>query len=69
MLASEELATLFKPEGHQSDINDYFSQSPNIGQTNEIQSAAQIHQEPAPKSNDSPDKKRKPLEQYQATLF
>jgi DNA polymerase II large subunit len=24
VLASEELATLFKPEGHQSDINDYF---------------------------------------------
>ncbi len=26
-LASEELATLFKPEGHQSDINDYFTSS------------------------------------------
>ena len=25
VLASEELATLFVPEGHQGDINDYFS--------------------------------------------
>jgi DNA polymerase II large subunit len=30
-LASEELATLFKPEGHQSDINDYFPGAPENG--------------------------------------
>jgi len=32
VLASEELATLFKPEGHQSDINDYFSGTSQISE-------------------------------------
>ncbi|MDA4129483.1 MAG: hypothetical protein OK457_01810, partial [Thaumarchaeota archaeon] len=30
VLASEELATLFKPEGHQSDMNDYFAQTAEL---------------------------------------
>ena len=69
VLASEELATLFKPEGHQSDINDYFSQSRDIDQTDEIQNATEIRQEPSTTSTDMPEKKSKPLEQYQTTLF
>ena len=39
MLASEELATLFKPDGHQSDMNDYFAQvaaTVTISQSNAV---------------------------------
>ena len=39
VLASEELATLFKPDGHQSDMNDYFAQvaaTVTISQSNAV---------------------------------
>ena len=71
VLASEELATLFKPEGHQSDINDYFGQtqeSPIVEQAKEIKNSMQIHPE-SPTNLDEAPEKRKPLEQYQTTLF
>ncbi len=72
VLASEELATLFKPEGHQSDINDYFGQiseereaisSPKIAPVSQIVSTA-THD-----SMKTVEKKRKPVEQSQTTLF
>lgn len=77
VLASEELATLFKPEGHQSDINDYFS---GIAQTepiiNDIEPILGPTIEPystisndSNKSNNTLEKKKNPIEQYQTTLF
>ena len=66
VLASEELATLFKPEGHQSDINDYFNQVQEV-QTQEtitdVPETAEVKRIPIPV------KKAKPLEQQQTTLF
>lgn len=72
VLASEELATLFKPEGHQSDINDYFGQTqqfPIIDQAQEIRSNVQIQPESPTNLTEASERKRKPLEQYQTTLF
>ncbi len=82
VLASEELATLFKPEGHQSDINDYFT---GIEQTSETIKNTLINTQlvrgpnteiigmELDKSSDThttPEKKKqKPIEQYQMTLF
>ncbi len=84
VLASEELATLFKPEGYQSDINDYFvastddkealtQQSPLLSQSaTETAKSASISGESydAQKNVDEPGKKKQKLiEQYQTTLF
>lgn len=72
VLASEELATLFKPEGHQSDINDYFDQSHDSEEfdlPHQNQNSAKIHTETATSPPETPEKKNRPLEQYQTTLF
>jgi DNA polymerase II large subunit len=77
ILASEELATLFKPEGHQSDINDYFS---GVAQTEPAsEKIVSPDVQPSPtiqllstddsKTNNRLEKKKKPVEQYQTTLF
>ncbi|MHB2037087.1 MAG: hypothetical protein ACYCPW_10155, partial [Nitrososphaerales archaeon] len=78
VLASEELATLFKPEGHQSDINDYFNGinqisetrienvSSNIARTANINGLATDDSETTSKIE---KKKSKPVEQFQTTLF
>jgi DNA polymerase II large subunit len=47
VIASEELATLFKPVGHQSDINDYFASTseegePSVSSTSSLQSSASV---------------------------
>jgi hypothetical protein len=46
VLASEELATLFKPEGHQSDINDYFAITSELKATVTISQSNAIAQPP-----------------------
>jgi len=83
VLASEELATLFVPDGHQGDINDYFSSQPDENKK-EIDIIEPIPQ-PSPKINDNSKslvaedakaeamklrkKSTKSVEQYQTTLF
>ena len=76
VLASEELATLFKPKGHQSDINDYLST--NIGsplvqtplEENKQTETIELHKsDDSFKSSGAPERKKKPIEQYQTTLF
>ena len=73
MLAAEELATLFKPQGHQSDINDYFSGGTEVERKIEILRSNNLvtAQESLalPEDNIKSEKKRKSLEQYQTTLF
>ena len=76
VLASEELATLFKPEGHQSDINDYFSPDNTIPFVHTPveritqNEASKLHSSDNSVNNTSaPEKKKKPIEQYQTTLF
>ena len=66
VLASEELATLFKPEGHQSDINDYFDQVQELPLQETL---ATVHKTAEPKPILIAEKKTKPLEQQQTTLF
>lgn len=73
ILASEELATLFKPEGHQSDINDYFSQRvvELVADSSAVKSHSTI-QEPKHTTTEPSEitgRKKKQLEQYQTTLF
>ncbi|MCL5068767.1 MAG: hypothetical protein M1368_10510, partial [Thaumarchaeota archaeon] len=77
VLASEELATLFKPEGHQSDINDYFSGAQD-SQTEERSIIDHIVKTTEPALNSlgkqeheqlGKRKKAKPVEQFQTTLF
>ncbi len=41
VLASEELATLFKPDGHQSDMNDYFA---GLGATTTVSESSAVVQ-------------------------
>jgi hypothetical protein len=79
VLAAEELATLFKPGGHQSDINDYFSGiSETEPQIEKIESViAPIANPPvgllstgeSSRAEIKPGKKKKQVEQYQTTLF
>ena len=55
VLASEELATLFVPEGHQGDINDYFSSSsqPIVGEKESEESTVIPQSSPFPAEKDS----------------
>ncbi|MDG7000820.1 MAG: hypothetical protein JRN15_17135 [Nitrososphaerota archaeon] len=76
VLASEELATLFKPEGHQSDINDYFSGAQDTQTERSIIDHVVETTEPALNSVGKQEheqlekrKKAKPVEQFQTTLF
>lgn len=80
VLASEELATLFKPEGHQSDINDYFSgihvMDTELEQPSVIERTVSVDEEqliaidqPRHEQLSEKPKKAKPVEQYQTTLF
>jgi DNA polymerase II large subunit len=82
VLASEELATLFKPEGHQSDINDYFSGTSQIsepvienvvtsGKVAQITNMEQLGMasDNSIKTNRIEKKKPKLVEQNQTTLF
>lgn len=83
VLASEELATLFKAEGHQGDMNDYFS-----GANTPVETQGQDVKTMSPDSIDArtntltpqtsnsyqlqkhtTKKKSKGLQQHQATLF
>ena len=83
VLASEELATLFKPEGYQSDINDYFlSDIPSTEETKDTSVISTIGTEQtvnnqfvdlkppdSGKSASKPQMKQTPVEEYQTTLF
>lgn len=80
VLASEELATLFKPEGYQSDINDYFTTTEVVEEkkNDDILATERGHTTNAQlvseeKDNSRPDQptktKPKPIEHYQTTLF
>lgn len=73
VLAAEELATLFKSEGHQSDINDYFgdhiTKSRELIDSNIETPTVKDPQKPRSINPQSPTKKKVPLEQYQTTLF
>ncbi|MGI0091594.1 MAG: hypothetical protein ACREBS_07790, partial [Nitrososphaerales archaeon] len=83
VLASEELATLFKPEGHQSDINDYFTSVNPVTETDassesevvqiqrvELSTTAMDNSSKTEENkNKSERKKPKPIEQSQTTLF
>ena len=82
VLASEELATLFKPEGHQSDINDYFSGTSQISEpvienvvsSEKVVQITNIEQlgmtsDNSIKTNKIERKKLKLVEQNQTTLF
>ena len=82
VLASEELATLFKPEGHQSDINDYFSGTNQIaepiienvvtsGNVAQITNMEQLGMASDSSTKTSRIEKKKPklVEQNQTTLF
>ena len=85
VLASEELATLFKPEGHQSDINDYFmgSISQEVVRPKEVQALSSVrlpagsldlllatgNVEPEDEERKKKTVKRSQLEEFQTTLF
>ncbi|MDG6904820.1 MAG: DNA polymerase II large subunit [Nitrososphaerota archaeon] len=80
VLASEELATLFKPDGHQSDINDYFSitesdkgqeiePQPNSDESTAKEQGVSMSNIQAVNQSIEQKKKMKPLEQHQTTLF
>ena len=82
VLASEELATLFKPEGHQSDINDYFIGTSQISEPviENVVSSGKVAQitnvemfgtssDNSTKTNRIEKKKPKIVEQNQTTLF
>jgi DNA polymerase II large subunit len=76
VLASEELSTLFKPEGHQSDINDYFGQGSELKSESVVTSnVEEISKTEFLRADDSNEtdriekKKHKPVEQFQTTLF
>jgi DNA polymerase II large subunit len=85
ILAAEELATLFPPQGHQSDIKDYFTLGIEEPQTMEEKVAALIQTEeltteslqtlafvPDKTVNEKkavPKKSTKQREEYQTTLF
>ena len=82
VLASEELATLFKPEGHQSDINDYFSGTSQVSEPviENVVSSVKVAQitnvemfgvasDNSTKTNRTEKKKPKLVEQNQTTLF
>jgi DNA polymerase II large subunit len=78
VLASEELATLFKPEGHQGDMNDYFG-AQTEEETGEVKHLMETVRETViipttdeqsnGNNNDKSETKKKLLEQYQTTLF
>jgi len=80
ILASEELATLFVPDGHQADINDYFSAEFTVNEKQEIVSPSpkpeardashlSVQEEKASDVLKTKRKSSKPVEQYQTTLF
>jgi DNA polymerase II large subunit len=80
VLASEELATLFTPHGHQSDINDYMLTSQDepiiTSMTRTLSPAEQTslldtHSSDMDAEDPKSEKTRKPrqVEQYQTTLF
>jgi DNA polymerase II large subunit len=66
VLASEELATLFKPEAHQSAINDYLG--PPEQASDVTSRTIQPDTVESSDANNRSDKK-KAVEQYQTTLF
>ena len=80
VLASEELATLFKPEGHQSDIKDYFSGTSQISEPitknsvspkeySRIPDMGMLGSDNSDKTSRIEKKKPKLVEQNQTTLF
>ena len=77
VLASEELATLFPPEGHQSDINDYFGETREephfaVERPPVVEVKAQENFTLVDSTEESKKPKRarqKAMGQYQTTLF
>jgi len=82
VLASEELATLFKPEGHQSDMMDYFIDGsaeaevetvlvqPTFVKTPGIAEVSlSTTEEIESDHNQNKKKKARVAEQFQTTLF
>ena len=85
VLASEELATLFKPEGYQSDINDYFVAGSEGKEMPREQENLPFSQSPTQTAKSAPltgesynseknveepaERKQKVIKQYQTTLF
>jgi DNA polymerase II large subunit len=76
VLASEELATLFVPQGHQSDMGDYISaarEEPTVTRaTSSVEQTSTLTIDSRAGNEDTlSEKARKPrsIEQYQTTLF
>ena len=78
VLAAEELATLFKPEAHQTDMVDYVSNSQSIGEEFEEHTAVEpisVNMELLMEDSIQGEEKKhtprkeKVKEVYQATLF
>lgn len=74
VLAAEELATLFKPQGQQMDMNEYFltlGSQEALEKTEIIVTGSEMFlaQEPPKEKTKHAKQKQKTTEQYQETLF